>query len=43
MKIIMIGNGNTVYFLARVFMHQKDHVAIIHRDVATARDRCPVR
>jgi trk system potassium uptake protein TrkA len=38
MKIIMIGNGNTVYFLARVFMHQKHHVAIIHRDWNESRD-----
>lgn len=37
MKIIMIGGGNTVYFLARVFIKKNYDVTIINRDFNESR------
>lgn len=38
MRIIMIGGSKTVYFLARSFVQRGDHVTIINRDRARARE-----
>lgn len=38
MRIILIGGGKTVYFVARQFVRHKYHVTIIHNDPVVARE-----
>lgn len=38
MRIIVIGGGKTVYFVARQFVRHKYHVTIIHNDPVEARE-----
>lgn len=38
MRVILIGGGQTVYFVARQFVRNKYHVTIIHNDPVVARE-----